>query len=78
MMNITLELTKAQSNMLTVMWKLDTPSDYANWYRTLSHTDRIVADTLKEVLIMEYAELKLMGTYTKEVDELMARVAQKH
>ena len=61
-------LTAEQVQLLDQMWACVTITDYEEWYSTLSPTQQIMANMLKQLLLIESVEQMLGAESAKYAD----------
>lgn len=49
-------LTYEQVEMLDMMWSLDTPNEFFEWYESLSKEDKNICDVLQRLIILEVVD----------------------
>ncbi len=53
-------LTPRQKKMLTVMWNLDSPEEYFEWYENLSEPMQRQADILQRMLLLAMVDNQML------------------
>ena len=56
-------LTPRQKKMLTVMWELDSPEEYFQWYDNLSEPMQRQADILQRMLLLAMVDNQMLETH---------------
>ena len=64
-------LTEYQVEMLDHMWSLETYEEYEQWMNLLDDEDRILAESLAEMIIL--AEMDDMVGICKEANEVLSK-----
>lgn len=70
-------LNSKQMAMMDVIWSCQDESQFLEWYLTLSHADRLVAESLLEILRQEFIEKFLEMDSMDEAKTTLDRIFKK-
>jgi len=70
-------LNSKQMAMMDVIWSCQNESQFLEWYLALSHADRLLAESLLEILRQEFIEKFLEMDSMNEVKTTLDRIFKK-
>jgi hypothetical protein len=70
-------LNSKQMAMMDVIWSCQDESQFLEWYLALSHADRLVAESLLEILRQEFIEKFLEMDSMDEAKTTLDRIFKK-